>query len=277
MGTNEGGCKQQWLYKKLITQKGLMVLNSSIKKWECIQPNGKSLQVDLCKDLIWITDNTGSFSKTFDEVWNNKLYSVPVNTMQEIYSELILVDSENKNKNCRFWKHINLNLLHPLEYTSETENRKYSLALSKSGMQLSTITDTKNKYQSTDETTDTLNRVFFMGFQQWGVPLEMRRSVREVLLNALSHDSGISITDAFPLIDYDKIKEESFTEKYGELNTEGGSFQHLYKNKIDIGSWDRGSGSSTTVSLERFLLNEWNVQSGVSPLFVKNIKEAIIV
>jgi hypothetical protein len=249
-----------------------------IKQWTFKNAQGKSQSIELFADGVWSVEPNGRFKHEFDRVWREKIYRTPISIMQELYREIAIANLGAENRHKRFWRLINLDALNECVETVQSNSRRDTLRLTRNGVELETNLDIKNNYAAPSKTEETLDRAFFFGFEQWGVPMSLRKKIRETILSALSTESGFALRDAFPLIDYDKIQTESITTHFDDLggSNTGGKFQFLHKESVEIGGWDRGGGGSKTVSLERFLANEWNIQSEAPPLFLARIQDAII-
>ncbi len=249
-----------------------------IKQWTFKNAQGKSQSIELFADGVWSVEPNGRFKHEFERVWREKIYRTPISIMQELYREIAIANLGVENRHKRFWRLINLDALNEFVETVQTNSRRDMLRLTRNGVEVTTILDVQNKYAAPFKTEETIDRVFFFGFEQWGVPMSLRKKIRETILSALSTESGFTLRDAFPLIDYDNIRTESITMHNDDLDgsNTGGTFQFLHKESVEIGGWDRGGGGSKTISLERFIANEWNIQSEASPLFLARIKEAII-
>lgn len=249
-----------------------------MKRWEFQNDWGKTEVIELSDECIWRIEQNRRFKYDFDRIWKHKIHGAPAWVVQELYIEMAKKNLGGEQRHKRFWRFIDLDALNEFEESIDIDARRDTLQLSRNGVRLTTVLDVQNKYAAPSKKEETLDRIFFLGFEQWGTPLSLRKKIRLEILNALSPESEFTLRDAFPLIDYDKIQTESVTSRDEDLggSNYGGKFQFLHKESVEVGGWDRGGGGSKTVSLERFLANEWEVQSEAPALFLARIQEAII-
>ncbi len=92
--------------------------------------------------------------------------------------------------------------------------------------------------------------VFFYGPPAPGVPLEQRRALKAALLGAVAPEAGIALEQGFPLLDYARVEEGSWSWNETDDGSEGarligGALSVGYQYRYDVG-W-------STWAAERFL------------------------
>ena len=96
----------------------------------------------------------------------------------------------------------------------------------------------------------TWDRFLFDGPEAWQMPLDLRRELRAMVLAHIEPAAGIDATQAFTLIDYDRVEGGEWQKEDGIR----GDFVKLANGRLEVGGWDNPrDGGSMFRSLESFL------------------------
>lgn len=172
--------------------------------------------------------------------------------------------NEKDDKHWRFWKYLDLSKLPTLTcFPSPKYNFQTLIELSPEGLREGyfKFISTENPKEKIFNNNRRFDNFFFDGPQIAGLLLEDRIKMRQAIFDALDPAAGLSLKDAFPLFDYNKIPIDKW-----EHSSDGGlsgEYLELSSDHITSGGWSNvRDGGSSDVSLEEFWTRRMHPNNG---------------
>lgn len=220
--------------------------------------------LDLPNRMICVQSSFYSYNVMMTHWLNTTIYRMPLEIEAEVTSVILdyidpLELTEEEKRHYRFWSHLDEHAL-PVQQKyaclkTYSHWNDIHIELTPSGAR---YTATKNQDTQIVQSTQRLDHLFFFGPTQ-PLPLESRRAIKKILIDAVHADSNLTLADGFPLFDYSKIPVKLYN--YEDENGKSGAFWNLSGNHIFIGGWSRQGrdGGGHVVSIEKV----WATQDGL--------------